>query len=175
MLTSAIITVIGIALTVLGVLSVMNYFRLSPEVGAMTTSLARGLIFICGGVFCIVNPGWFADVFPVLAIVYGIIILVTGLIKLQWVVDIIRLKKGDWIVPAVGAATSVILAVVILINPFVSVDVMWAFVGAAMIVEAVIDGISTFTKLRDNHSSGGSSSDADSGTSDTEIQITDAE
>ncbi len=166
--TSAIITALGIVLTVIGVLCVMNYFKMDPETGAMSTGLAKGLILICAGIFCIANPRWIVSAFTIAAVVYGVVMLVSGLMKLQWMVDIIRLKGRDWLVPALGAVSSIILACVILINPFASTAVMWAFVGASMIVEAVIDGIAAFVKIKDN-----GSDDEHGNDSDSEVEITD--
>lgn len=103
--------------------------------------------------------------------IYGVAILISGLVKLQWVVDSIRMRQRDWAVPALGAGTSIILAVIILINPFVSVSVMWAFVGAVLIIEAVIDGISAVGDIKSKSSSGDSENDGDS---EYRVEIEDA-
>lgn len=169
--TSGIVTVMGIVLTVIGVLCVMGYFRMSPEMGAMSSELTKGLVLLCAGVFCIIKPDWFEDIFPVVAVIYGVAILISGLVKLQWVVDSIRMRQKDWAVPALGAGTSIILAIIILINPFVSVSVMWAFVGAVLIIEAVIDGISAVGDLKKRGKSGDSDDDSDS---ECKIEIEDA-
>lgn len=146
--TSAIVRIVGIVLAVMGVLDVIGYFRLSPEEGSMSQCLAKGLIFLAAGVFCVFRPEWFSNTFPVLAVIYGIGILVIGLIKVQWTVDILRNHLKFWFVPAIGALSSILLAVIILSNPFATVEVMWIFVGISLIFEAIVDGVSVFFECK---------------------------
>lgn len=37
---------------------------------------------------------WFIATFPLLTILYGILILLTGFFKVQWAMDMIRMKQG---------------------------------------------------------------------------------
>ena len=90
--TTGIIIFLGIVLLVLGVAGVVQYFRTAPEIAAVKQGLTRGCIEILAGLFCILNSGWFISIFPILTILYGIGILITGVTKVQWTVDKIRLK-----------------------------------------------------------------------------------
>ena len=74
---------------------------------------------------------------------YGLVILVVGLVKLQWSVDALRIGSLYWFIPGIGGLTSVIFAVVIIFNPFTTTAVLWIFAGVSLIVEAVIDAVST--------------------------------
>lgn len=49
--------------------------------------LARGLTAIALGVFCAVQTRQVISAFPVLTVLYGVVLLVTGLYKTQAVVD----------------------------------------------------------------------------------------
>ena len=135
--TSAIVRILGI------VLYIMNYFRLAPEMGSMSMSFTKGLVQVIAGVFCIFRPEWIANAFPLLAVAYGLVILVVGLVKLQWSVDALRIGSLYWFIPGIGGLTSVIFAVVIIFNPFTTTAVLWIFAGVSLIVEAVIDAVST--------------------------------
>ncbi len=141
--TSAIVRILGIVLCVFGVLNIMNYFRLAPEMGSMSMSFTKGLVQVIAGVFCIFRPEWIANAFPLLAVAYGLVILVVGLVKLQWSVDALRIGSLYWFIPGIGGLTSVIFAVVIIFNPFTTTAVLWIFAGVSLIVEAVIDAVST--------------------------------
>ena len=57
---------------------------------------------------------WFIVTFPVLTILYGITVLVTGFYKVQMTVDTLRMKRVRWGWMAVGAALSLALAAIIL-------------------------------------------------------------
>ena len=124
---------------VLGVAGVVQYFRTAPEIAAVKQGLTRGCIEILAGLFCILNSGWFISTFPILTILYGIGILITGVTKVQWTVDKIRLKIKKWFWTAINAVLTIVCAVIILCNPFSSTAVLWSFIAVILIVEAVID------------------------------------
>ncbi len=146
--TSAIVRILGIVLCVFGVLNIMSYFRLAPEMGSMSMSFTKGLVQVIAGVFCIFRPEWIANAFPLLAVAYGLVILIVGLVKLQWSVDALRIGGIFWYIPGIGGLTSVIFAVVIILNPFTTTAVLWIFAGVSLIIEAVIDAVSTIMSNR---------------------------
>lgn len=144
--TSAIIKLLGVVLAIIGAFDIMAYFKLSPEIGSMSMGFSKGLVFVLCGLFCVLNPNWFSLAFPILAIAYGVGILVIGLIKLQWAVDTVRLHGKYWLISALGGLSSVILGIIIICNPFTTTSVMWTFVGITLIIEAVIDAVSAIAK-----------------------------
>ncbi len=137
--TSGIIIAFGIVLIILAVICVINYFRMDAVEGAASQTLVKGLIALAAGVFCAFKTQWFIVTFPILTILYGVVVLVAGFVKVQWAVDAMRLKTGKWVLPAISAAVSIICAAVILGSPFESTVVLWMFTGASLIVEAVFD------------------------------------
>lgn len=137
--TSAVIIGAGVVLVVLGGIAVVKYFRASPEEASLGQMLARGLISILAGGFCIFRWEWFLATFPALSIVYGVAILLTGIRKIQITVDMLRLKRQKWIWSAADAAISMIGAIVILCSPFASTAVLWTFTGATLVVEGLFD------------------------------------
>ena len=141
--TTGIIQFVGIVLIIGGVISVVQYFRTEPEVAVAEQSLTHGLIEILLGCFCAFNSQWFIATFPILTILYGIGTLVTGIAKVQWMIDMIRLKVKKWFLMGIAAVLTIICAVIILCNPFSSTAVLWMFIAITLIVEAVIDVIAT--------------------------------
>ena len=137
--TTAIIIGVGILLAVYGGLSVYAYFRSAPEEAARGQDLTKGLCVLAGAAFCIFRSEWFSMTFPLLTMLYGVGILVTGLAKVQWAVDMLRMKMKLWYFPAAGAALTLIVAGVIIQNPFETTEILWTFAGIALIVEAVVD------------------------------------
>lgn len=145
--TSGIIIFLGIVLLILGIANVVQYFRTPPEVAAMKRSLTRGCLEILAGLFCILKSGWFINAFPLLTILYGVGILVTGITKVQWTIDRIRLKLKKWFWLAISAALTIVCAVIILCNPFGSTAVLWIFIAVMLIIEAIVDILAAiFTK-----------------------------
>ena len=139
--TSGIIVAFGIVLMIMGIGTTIKYFRTEPEEAAVSQILVKGLLALLAGVFCAFNSHWFIATFPVLTLVYGVVILVTGITKLQWTVDIIRMKRSKWFWLAISAAISIVCGVVIITSPFSTTAVLWMFIGISLIVDAVFDMI----------------------------------
>jgi len=137
--TLGIIIAAGIALMFSGLLNVIRYFRSSPQEAAVGQLLMQGLVALLAGAFCAFNPQWFTLTFPMIAVLYGIAVLVGGLSKVQTAVDMLRAKNSKWWWGAIGAALSIICALVIIKNPFSTTVALWWFTGISLIVEAVFD------------------------------------
>ena len=133
--TSAIIIAAGAALILYGVISIVRYFRADAAEGALRQSLFKGLLLLLGGLFCVLRSRWFVDTFPLLTILYGIGLLISGVGKIQWMADMIRFGRKRWYLPAISAVLSLIFAAIILCSP----TALWSFLGIVLIVEAVFD------------------------------------
>lgn len=139
--TTGIIIALGIVLLISGLMSVIGYFREDPVEASLRAGLVKGLAMLLVGGFFVLRPQWLVSTFPVFTIVYGIIILLGGLYKVQWCADAIRMKTGKWFFHALNALISLICAFVILANPFASTIALWMFIGISLIVEAIFDVI----------------------------------
>ncbi len=139
--TSGIIIAFGIVLMITGIGTIIKYFRTEPEEAAVSQILAKGLLELLGGTFCAFNSHWFIATFPVLTLVYGFVILVAGITKLQWTIDIIRMKRSKWFWMAISAAISILCGIMVIISPFSTTAVLWMFIGITLIVDAVFDMI----------------------------------
>ena len=139
--TSGIIVAFGIILMIMGIHKTVKYFRTEPEEGAVSQILVKGLLMLLAGAFCAFNSHWFIATFPVLTLMYGVVILISGITKIQWTIDIIRMKRSKWAWMAISAAISLICGVAIITNPFSTTAVVWMFIGISLIVEAVFDMI----------------------------------
>lgn len=137
--TKGILTAAGAVLIVVGLITLIQYFRTKTEEAAAGQLMFKALVALLLGVFLIFGKDWLIAVFPLLTMLYGVAILLTGLAKIQWTIDGIRMKKKRWWLSAIGAVVSIICAVVIFINPFGSTTVLWMFTGISLIVEAVMD------------------------------------
>ena len=137
--TAGIIIGAGVVLLVMGLASVIKYFRMEPEEAMKSQMLLKGFIFVLAGGFCALKSDWFIITFPVLTLIYGVVILISGLAKIQWMVDLIRMKKQKWFLAGISALISLVCGVVVISSPFGSTAVLWMFTGASLIAEAVFD------------------------------------
>ncbi len=137
--TSAIIIGVGAVILVAGVISVINYFRADPYDAAKKQSLAKGLVGIAAGLFCIFNFNLIIVTFPILSILYGAVMLVVGIVKLQWTVDLIRLKQERWWLCGISAVVTIVFAIIVMCNPFGAAAAVLSFAGISLICGAVLD------------------------------------
>ncbi len=137
--TSGIIITFGIAMTIMGIAKIIMYFKTSAEEAAQKGSLATGIIFAVVGLFCTFRSDWFIATFPVITVLYGVLILMAGIVKIQKAVDMVRVRQNYWFVALISAILTLIFALLIIFNPFASTAVLWTFIGISLIVEAVMD------------------------------------
>lgn len=139
--TSGIIIAFGIVMMLWGLANIVKYFRTGAEEAAAKQLLATGLAKVLVGAFCAFRSHWFVATFPVLTLLYGVVILFVGLRKVQWTADMLRLKRKRWFLALISAAVSLLCGVVIITSPFSSTAVLWMFTAIGLIVDAVCDMI----------------------------------
>lgn len=137
--TSGIIITLGIVLTIVGLSQTVQYFRSDAYEAAQKGSLTKGILLIGLGLFCAIKYEWLIKTFPVITILYGVLILVVGVSKLQQAMDMVRLKLKYWFLALISALLTLGFAILIICNPFASTTVLWIFIGVTLIVEAVMD------------------------------------
>lgn len=137
--TTGIIILLGILLTITGAKNIVNYFWESTEIDSQQTLLTKGLLLVCGGLFCIFKSEWFLATFPLLTVFYGVIIFISGVNKAAWTVDMFRKGQRYWFITLIGALLSLLHATIALLHPFESTEALWIFIAIAFIIEAVAD------------------------------------
>lgn len=143
-ITSGIIAAVGVVLICLGVISILKYFRTDPEDAAKQKMLAKGMIMALIGGFCALRFGWIVETFSVLTALFGAVLLILGFIKLEEMVDILRMKRTKWAFAAASAAIAIIGGIVIILNPFHTANLMWTVIGICLIAESACDIIHVF-------------------------------
>ena len=137
--TSGILIAVGAILLLRGVVCLIRYFRTEPVQAALEQNFSRGLIMILLGCILALRTEQVMGLFPLLAQLYGIAILVVGVVKLQQGVDLLRLKSRFWFLAGINALLAIVFGAVILGNPFASTIVLWRVSAISLIVEAVLD------------------------------------
>lgn len=146
--TSGIMIAVGVLLIAVGIWLVVRYFQTNALEAALGRKLTAGLAALILGLFLVFRSAWFVKTFSVLTLVYGLTILVTGLIKTQQTVDSIRLKSRGWWIDAATAVLAIAGALVIICNPFETTTILWRFIGITLLVEAVADGVALLSRSR---------------------------
>ena len=137
--TSGIIIGAGVLLCLGGLLSVIRYFMVKPEIAAQKQLLFKGLLALMGGAACILKHEWFLGAFPLLTVLYAIAMLILAAAKLQKMADMKRQNAVRWYMPGISALLAALLAGIILLNPFGAAAAVWTFVALSLIAEAVVE------------------------------------
>ena len=130
---------IGVALCVWGVLRLITYFRVAGNEILGSYGLVQGVTLLAFGFFFVVKPEIIA-VF--LGTALAVIIIVDGILKLQYAVDFYHLQADKWWIELIGAVIMIIVGVVALFNPFSTTEALTIFIGIALMIEGIWDFIS---------------------------------
>ena len=137
--TTGIIMTGGGLLILSGLVNCIRYFRAEVREAARGQYLTKGLVAVIAGVFCIYNTEWFLVTFSAVTVIYGVVVLLASVEKIQLCLDMLRLKKKKWYLAAISAVISLVCAVLILKNPFSSSAIIWIISGVSLILEAFFD------------------------------------
>ena len=137
--TSGIIIGSGVPLCLSGLLSIIRYFMMKPELAMQKQLLFKGLITLMGGATCIAKYDWFLAAFPLLTVLYAIAMLILAAAKLQKMADMKRMHLPRWYLPGISAALAAVMAAIILVNPFGAAAAVWTFVAVSLIAEAIVE------------------------------------
>ena len=137
--TSGIIITAGILLILAGLINCIKYFRANVKEASKGQFLTKGLIAILVGAFCILNTDWFIVTFSALTVIYGVIVLLAAVEKIQLCMDLLRQKRKKWYLAAFSAIISLVCAAIILKNPFSHTTLIWIVAGISLILEAIFD------------------------------------
>jgi uncharacterized membrane protein HdeD (DUF308 family) len=138
--TNIILNCFGIVLVIMGIISCINYFTTPKELAIFEHNLTKGIILCIFGVVLIYSKELLISS---ISIIYGIIILIGSIRKIQFTVDFLRIGEKFWIASLIEAIISIILALIIIKDPFIAVNAMWIFIGVSIIIEGVFNAISS--------------------------------
>ena len=95
------------------------------------------LLMIVFGIFCLVKP---ETIKAVITVVFGIFLLIDGIVKMQEGIELSRAYvKGWWTVAALGILT-IALGVVVMFGTFENVMI---FAGVSLIIDGICDAVTT--------------------------------
>jgi len=123
-------------LAVWGVARAVAYFVTAREMVLGSFALTQGALLMGFGICFLVRPGVLA---AFLTIALAVVLLVGGVMKLQYAIELSGLGVRGWWIELLGAALMVILGIVAFVNPFEAGEALMMFLGAAFVVDGVWD------------------------------------
>lgn len=126
----------GGTLTAWGLYNVIRYFVQSGVMSFGTFSLAQGVALLLVGISVLVKPAWLMGL---LGSVFGLVLIVDGVVKLQHAFSLLRLGAVRWWMVLLVAVAVMAAGFVVFFDPFAATRVMMMFAGAWLIADGVID------------------------------------
>ena len=98
--------------------------------------LVVGLCAILGGILVIVKVDKLTDLIPA---VLGFLVTMSGIMKMQNSVDMLRLGHGTWHVAFAMAIVNIVAGIVLLMNPFEAAQILIMCLGIALVYSGITD------------------------------------
>ena len=146
--TQGLVIALGVLLALAGVRQTVGYCMTKAEQAAKSSGLFRGLTALTMGLCAALNSEAILAAFPVVTTLYGGVVFLSGLYKVQLAVDAARMKQGKLYPQVISALFTLAFAVLTMMHPFASVAAMWTFIGAMLLANAVVDGTALVLAVR---------------------------
>lgn len=125
----------GITVIILGAGAWISYFsKFKSTILAILGTLA----IISGIILCVK----YKSIISVVLFLFGVFILVSGVVDFASAIDAKRNDLKSWIISLIMSVATIILGLLVIVNPFDSMLVITRLLGAGLIVYAVMDLIS---------------------------------
>ncbi len=130
--------IIAAAMVVLGCLNIFKYFKHRKN-GIFTYEFTKGVLMIIFGIYLTINTLF---IIQVMAVFFGFYIMINGVLGVQFCIDAIYSKVGEWKITLFMAVVNVLLALIVLFDPFGTTEVLMMYIGIFMAVSAVVNIVS---------------------------------
>lgn len=140
----SLIKVIGMILLICGVFDFTNYFVNKKEESLFDYGLVKGIIEITIGVLFIFKYDLLINLFPC---ILGLIIVFINIFKLQTAISL-KEFESNYMTGVIISSLSIILGLVIVINPFETIEVVIIVSGAVLLISELSNIIYSISVLK---------------------------
>lgn len=137
--TNGVVILFGIFMLALGVMDLIKAYRFKTVYGPDNAYLAGAVADLLLGLFCIFGSKILLSVIPMLVMLYGIFLIITGFYKGRNYLSLRRAGFRPHFLALISAAAAILLGVVLVLHPGSTAETLWSFAGMVLIVEALLD------------------------------------
>lgn len=127
---------IGGVVVLNGILQIIRYLRAKDTEHPMPFSLWFGILCVALGVFLLVRSDIVVSLLP---IVFGLFVVCDSIPRVQNAIELRRCGYPSWMGLLVLAAVSVGLGVVMILNPFATVQTLVVAIGVILTLEGLLN------------------------------------
>ena len=127
---------LGISAIVCGLIFVIVYMARDVKYNLNNNDFISGLVAVVVGIVILLKWQQFMELLPV---VLGVLIIVSGCIKLQDAIDLKKLKHPAFVMMLVMALVFIVFGSVLVANPFKSEIILMRLIGVSLIIAGMTD------------------------------------
>lgn len=127
--------ILAVLLIAIGVVSLISYARKDITGILYRYDLVVGVSAALGGILVIVKAEQLMELIPV---VLGFLVTISGILKIQNSIDMLRLGYGTWYIAFAMALINIVFGVVLLITPF-AWEIFITCIGVALVYSGITD------------------------------------
>ena len=121
--------ILGIALLAGGVISIASWYRGRMQ-DVNVSTLALGILLALAGIFVLAAPKFLISIVPVAV---GLVVVFNGIFNLAQALDQRREGYSRWIVSLTLAILTLVLGLLIVFNPFSTMEMLVMAIGAVIL------------------------------------------
>jgi len=137
-------SIIGVLLLANGGITLINYFRNQEH--SYPIELIYGILVVIAGFVLILNPIAIVSVLP---FVLGVYFIISGAMKLKYVLDIKNNKSSMPIYSLIISILMIVCGILFVINPFSGAIAITQAIGIFLMVYSILDIINYFCIRKD--------------------------
>lgn len=127
---------IGVVLLLIGVFSVIDYFRYRKDGLGASVGLISGIFSIVCGLMLLINEDLLMILIPVFI---GVWMIINGINKIQVSFEIKDLGEKSWIITFIYSILIMVLGGYFIVNPISGATTVTSFIGIILCIYAVLD------------------------------------
>ena len=127
---------LGGALIVMGVFQLISFLR-GERLGFYNEFvMMMGIVLVLLGIWICTQPHIVLSIIPV---VVGIIVLIHGLMDIQYTLDIKKAGSTKWWIALIAAILTLVVGLLLVFNPFTAYEITMVLLGIAMLYDGGSD------------------------------------
>lgn len=127
---------LGGALIVMGIIQLVGFLR-GERLGFYNKfSMIMGIVLVLLGIWICTQPRIVLSIIPV---VVGIIVLLHGLMDVQYTLDIKQAGHSKWWIALIFAILTLVVGLMLIFNPFAAYEISMILLGIAMLYDGGSD------------------------------------
>lgn len=146
--TRGVIVFFGVVMLILGTGNLIQVLRTRVDGTLDSYLMFAAVVDLIIGLILTVGNKLVYGIFPALAVIYGIFLIIAGVHKTRVYHWLRRDGFSPSILSVISALAAIALGVIIVLNPFSTAATLWRFTGIVLIAESVLDLIAFFLGMR---------------------------